>query len=342
MIRVLVVEDSPTARSLLVQILKSDSEIQVVGEADNGVEGVELARKLRPDVVTMDVHMPRMNGLEATKEIMITAPTPIVIISSSYAMHEVEMSMNALRAGALAVLPKPAGPAMAGFEEASQQLIAQIKAMAQVKVVRHWRPAKLAQRSKEQESAADPARVRVVAIATSTGGPAALHAILAGLPRDFAVPILVVQHISSGFAKGLADWLNKAGNLRVKLAEDGETLQGGTAYLAPDDRHLGVSSRGTVAFSAAPPIGGFRPSATHLFDSVAGVYGASAIGVILTGMGEDGVAGLQTLRQTGGRVIAQDEKTSVVFGMPSAAITAGLADMVLPLENIASQLIELV
>ncbi len=348
MIRVLVADDSPTTRALLTGILTSDPELQVVGEARNGVEAVELTRKLRPDVVTMDIRMPHLDGFEATKEIMITAPTPIVIVTASVAVHDVEVSMHTLRAGALAILPKPPGPGAPGFEAAAQELVNQIKAMSQVKVVRHWRQPAPASRDEgrrpkaERKPGADLPRARVVAVATSTGGPAALHRLLSDLPGDFPPPVLVVQHITAGFTAGLADWLNKVSGLHVKIAEDGEALAAHTVYLAPDDRHLGVSPRGKVALSAAPPVGGFRPSGTYLFESVARVYGAAAVAVILTGMGDDGVAGLRAVRQAGGRVIAQDEKSCVIFGMPGCAIAAGLADVVLPLDNMAARLAELV
>jgi two-component system, chemotaxis family, protein-glutamate methylesterase/glutaminase len=337
MIRLLIVDDSVTARTLLAAIFSSDPEIQVVGQAANGLEAVEMTRKLRPDVVTMDIQMPRMDGFEATKEIMIEAPTPIVIISSTQNLHSMEMSMNALRAGALAVLEKPAGVTIPGFDEVAHQLIVQVKSMSQVKVVRHWR-------SNNPAARAAPAlvqkrgRARVIAVASSTGGPAALQILLCGLPADLPVPILVAQHISHGFIAGLADWLSKTCPLQVKVAEAGETLKNRTVYLAPDDRHLGVSTQGQVVLSADPAIGGFRPSGTYLFASVAKIYGASAAVVILTGMGEDGVAGLRNVRQAGGRIFAQDEETSVVFGMPGAAVAAGLADEVLPLDQIAGRL----
>jgi two-component system chemotaxis response regulator CheB len=176
-----------------------------------------------------------------------------------------------------------------------------------------------------------------VAVATSTGGPAALQTVLSGLQARFPVPIVVVQHITPGFTTGLVDWLDSVCPIRIQLAQHGEVLRAGTVYLAPDGRHLGVSGR-IAELSDAPPIGGFRPSGTFLFESVALAYGASAIAVILTGMGEDGVTGLRAVRRAGGRVIAQDEASSVVFGMPGAAIAAGLADVVLPLDAIAGRL----
>jgi two-component system chemotaxis response regulator CheB len=179
----------------------------------------------------------------------------------------------------------------------------------------------------------------VIAVAASTGGPAALQRLLADLPADFGVPLAVVQHITPGFVRGLADWLNGSCDLRVKVAEGGEPLAPHTVYLAPDGHHLGLAGPDTVALSAAPPVGGFRPSATHLFESVARACGPATTAVILTGMGDDGVAGLRAVRRAGGRVIAQDEKSCVVFGMPGAAVAAGLADLVLPLDGIAPQLL---
>lgn len=346
MIRVLVVEDSPTARALLVEILSSDPEVQVIGEARDGEEAVALTKKLRPDVVTMDIQMPRMNGFEATKEIMISTPTPIVIVTASLLARDVETSMHALRAGALAVLAKPGGPDSPEFEDHAKQLVAHVKAMSQVKVVRHWRmpggPRKAPRKGRADLAALSSAKGQVVAIATSTGGPAALHRLLAALPGQYPLPILVVQHITRGFSAGLADWLNKMTDLHVKLAEQGEPLAGHTVYLAPDDRHLGVTPARTVALSADAPVGGFRPSGTYLFESVARAFGPATVAVILTGMGDDGVEGLRAVRQAGGHIIAQDEASSVIFGMPGVAVAAGLPDLVLPLEDIPSRLLEVV
>ena len=375
MIRVLVADDSATARGLIVAILRNDPELQIVAEAEDGVKAVELTQKLRPDVVTMDLRMPRMDGLAASKEIMITAPTPIIIVTASQDGQEVEVAMNALRVGAVSVLQKPPGPESPAFEEEARRLVSTVKAMAQVKVVRHWRntPGVRDQGSgvinhgsevrsqdsgirsgqsadtllapdllRKQGDSTTKSRAEVVAIATSTGGPAALHQLFSQLPGDFPVPILVVQHITRGFTPGLGIWLNTSCSLQVGIAQQGESLRPHTVYLAPDDRHLGVSNRNTIALSDDPPLGGFRPSGSFLFESVARVFGSSAIALILTGMGEDGVNGLRAVRRAGGRIIAQDEKSSVIFGMPGAAVAARLTDMVLPIEGIARRLLELV
>lgn len=338
MIRVLVAEDSLTVRTLLVEMLGSDPEIVVAGEASDGVQAVEMAERLRPDLITMDIHMPRMDGLTATKEIMIRAPAPIIIVTSM-AAHDVGLSLSATRAGALTVLPAPVDPRADAFEAARARLVATVKAMAAVKVVRRWR---------ERGPAPAPLRpglraggaAELVAVAASTGGPAALQRILMDLPRDFPAPLLIIQHISPGFVEALCAWLAASCALRVKLAEAGETPLPGTAYLAPDGAQLGVE-RGRVQLAPCDREGGHCPSADHLFASVAAAVGPAALGVVLTGMGSDGVDGLRRLRAAGGRVIAQDEESSVVYGMPREAARAGLVDAVLPLPEIAQTLVTL-
>jgi two-component system chemotaxis response regulator CheB len=350
MIRVLVAEDSATARALLVEILRGDPDIEVVGEAGDGVEAVELTQKLRPQVVTMDIRMPRMDGFQATKEIMITAPTPIIVVTGSTRAREVEYAMHALRAGAVAVLAKPAGPRSPTLEEDARKLIDTVKAMAGVKVVRHWRPATPRAGPLPPPVPGRAGSVgQVVAVATSTGGPAALQRVLGGLPGEFPVPILVVQHITPGFTPGLVAWLNTVCDVQVKVAEHGEPLAPHTVYLPPDGWHLGVarvalggSRRPAVLLSDAAPVAGFRPSGSFLFESVAQAFGPVTVAVMLTGMGEDGVEGLRHVRRAGGRILVQDEPTSVVFGMPGAVLQAGLADEILPLDDIAGRLMTLV
>ena len=342
MIRVVIAEDSPRIRDLLGEILRADPDIRVVGEAQNGVEAVEITRALHPDVVTMDIRMPRMDGFEATKEIMQRTPTPIVILSEPADVREMAVSMHALRLGALTLLLKPS-VASPDFEKSSRQFVSTVKAMSRVKVARRQAVTPEAKPPKTRPASAQQAsRAQLVAIAASIGGPSALHEILSVLPRDFGVPIMVVQHIGHGFTKGVADWLDTLSPVRVKVAEHREPLSPGVVYFAPEDRHLGVANRSTVLLSDAPPRDTFRPSGSFLFESVASVFGSSALGVILTGMGNDGVAGLEAVQEAGGRIIAQDEASSVVFGMPSAAIEAGLADLVLSPSAVATRLIEMV
>ncbi len=341
MIRVVIAEDSLTVRELLVEILESDPEIRVVGQAKNGAEAVDLATRLKPDLVTMDVHMPVMDGFEATKEIMVRAPAPIVLVSSSVSREDVELSFDAMRAGALMVVAKPDSPQSAVFDGRRAQFLAMVKAMSQVKVVRRWAPRTQVVTPPVGRRRAPGAKVRLVAIAASTGGPAALQRILADLPRDFPVPILVVQHIATGFVAGLASWLSGSCNLRVEVAESGGPLRERSVLLAPDDRHLGVTADARVVVADAPPVNGFRPSGTYLFESAARAYGASVAAVILTGMGSDGVEGLKAVKAAGGQVLAQDEVTSVVYGMPREAVAAGVVDAVLPVDAVAARLVEL-
>jgi two-component system, chemotaxis family, protein-glutamate methylesterase/glutaminase len=337
MIRVLIAEDSVTVRELLVAVLSADPEIEIAGTAKNGREAVEMTKRLRPDVVTMDVNMPELGGFEATKQIMIEAPTPIVIISASVEVRDVSISMNALRLGALALLEKPPGMDSPNFGAAVAHLTSTVKAMANVKVVRHW-PTNAIHTPPRTTNAEPSTKVRIVAIAASTGGPAALARVLSDLPAQFPVPILIVQHIAEGFIGGLASWLNAVCSLKVLVAKEGDALAPSTIYLAGDGAHMGVGSNSRIKLDRAGPIDGFRPSATYLFDSVGKLFGASALGVILTGMGQDGIEGLRTIKLAGGRVLAQDESSSIVFGMPGAAITQGLVDSVLPLSSIGPRL----
>jgi two-component system, chemotaxis family, protein-glutamate methylesterase/glutaminase len=335
-IRALVAEDSPTQRKLIVAILRADPEFEVVGEAVDGQYAVEMANSLRPDVITMDVAMPRLGGLEATLQIMQTAPTPI-IVCSDLDRAVVEAAMRTLNAGALAVLRKPPSPSSPRFEEAARSFVRQVKLLAQVSVVRH-----ISTTTATASQIAVPrptVRPELVAAATSTGGPPALRHVLGLLPADFDVPILVLQHIAHGFVDGLASWLDSTVALRVKVAEDGEVMAPGHVYVAPDDRHLVLFGRRIIRLDTSAPVQGFRPAATAMFASVAREVGAAAVGVMLTGMGRDGVDGLVALRAAGGRVLVQDEQSSIVYGMPKAAVEAGVATEIGDLDDIARWLL---
>lgn len=322
---------------LLASMLESDDDIEVVGRAKNGQEAVAMTKSLQPDVVVMDIHMPVLDGFRATRQIMIEMPTPIVIVSATLDVRAVDVSLHALRLGALSVLEKPLGPGAADFSDTCRRFVATVRAMSAVKVVRHW-PSSSSIPPPEAAQTESRSQIQLIAIAASTGGPTALLRLLSDLPASLAVPVLVVQHMAPGFIGGLASWLGDGCGLKVKVAEQEERMVGGTVYLAPDDRHLGVTDRRSLHISNTPAIGGFRPSGNFLFESVARVYGSAAAGVILTGMGDDGCSGLVALRRAGGRIIAQDEATSVVFGMPAAAIAAGLPHITLPLELIGSRL----
>ncbi|HET9954380.1 MAG TPA: chemotaxis-specific protein-glutamate methyltransferase CheB [Polyangiaceae bacterium] len=335
-IRVLVAEDSATARALLVSILESDSELEVIGQAKNGHEAVALAKRLLPDVITMDIHMPGLGGFEAIRRIRHDAPAPIVVVSASISKVDVAASLAALNAGALTALAKPAGPQAPNFEECARQLILTVKGMSEVKVVRRWSsvPARSAPRAIARPS-------KLLAIAASTGGPAALYRIFSALPAKFPVPIVVVQHISHGFLPGMIEWWRSASALDMRVASSGEVLQPGTVYVAPDSAHCQLSNRNTIVLSSAPPVDGHRPSASVLFRSAAQVHGTGLFALILTGMGRDGVDGLREVHARGGYVVAQDRESSVVFGMPGAAIEAGVVDDIVPLPAIADHLMQL-
>lgn len=351
MIRVVLAEDSDTCRALLTAVLESDDQLRIVGQAYDGEAAVTLVERLRPDVVVMDAHMPVMDGFAATRNIMLRCPTPIVIVSASINVAQVAASMRALAAGALTLLPKPGSPASPGFDELSQQFVRTVRAMADVKVVRryhHSSPPPPSRSSPPQRTSVpvpmglSRPRPRVIGIGASTGGPAALQRVFSDIPASIPVPILVVQHIARGFVAGLADWLNAVTPLRVRVATHGETLQPGTVYIAPDDCQLAVTRRSTVDLSNRTAVGGFLPSCNVLFSSLGESFGAAALGVIMTGMGQDGLEGLRELRDAGALVLAQDEETSVVFGMPAVAISAGLAHGVLPLHMIGPRLFQLV
>jgi two-component system chemotaxis response regulator CheB len=331
--RILLADDSPTARELLVSIVSSDKRFQVVGVARNGCEALAMVKSLRPDVAVLDIHMPGMDGVQATRHIMAEAPTPVIVVSASVDVRELAVAFDAERAGAVAARPKPVGPHSTSFERDTAELLSTIHVMVGMKVVRRFLTQSSARASRRA-----PQEARVVALVCSTGGPPALAAIAAKLASDFPLPLLCVQHMSKGWMPGLVKWLDDSSAIKVKLAEDGEQLRPGTMYFAPEDRHLALSGRHFLRLLDTPPIAGFRPSGTTLFESVANAFGRDALGIILTGMGEDGVAGLRSLREKGGICIAQDRESSVVWGMPGAAVAAGLANDVRSLDGIASML----
>lgn len=343
-IRVVVVDDSPTVRSLLTAIL-SDAGLQVVGCAANGEEALRLISRLRPDVVTMDVHMPGMDGLEATRRIMRQAPTPIVIVAESMMRSDMDLTFESLKVGALTVVRKPD----LHDPDTCAQVAQTIRLMAGVPVVHHWgktqdtgRKASGSNLRSEVPALRAGASVqklksdiKIVGIAASTGGPAALAAVLGALAPDFPLPILVVQHVTNGFALGLAEWLSTQTPLAVSLAGHGETPQPGTVLIAPDDYHLRVNLYGGVELSRESPYRGLRPSANYLFASLAQVYGDRSLGIILTGMGDDGAEGLEALHLSGGLTLAQDEASCVVYGMPREAVVRNAVDRVLAPDQIA-------
>ncbi len=340
-IRVLIAEDSPVARELLTTILQNSPGLQVVGVARNGVEAVRLAKRLKPDVITMDVHMPEMDGFEASRQIMSQSPCPIVIISSISNKKEQNLSFNALQVGALSVLDKPT---MYDPPEVLDALANHIRLMSEVKVVRRWNRGSVTQPAAEPPPLQQNGKsaVELVVVASSTGGPGILAEILGKLPKNFGAPILIVQHITPGFGQGLASWLNQQTPLEVKLAKHADEPVAGQVLIAPDDHHMLVNNLGRITLTRDAPHHGLRPAADHLFKSVAKIYGARAIGVVLSGMGSDGAEGLLAMYKAGAHTIAQNKETCVVFGMPAVAIELGAAEQVLPTHQIGPAIVALV
>lgn len=342
-IRVLVVDDSLLAQQILTAILESDPQIRVIGTANNGLEAVEKTAQLKPDLVTMDITMPVMDGFEATQRIMAQTPTPILVVSSAAFKEGANASFNAISFGALDVIDKSQVSAFSRTPtDAQAGILDWIKALARIRVVRHPMANIAGLRGNDHpETACAPAAGQLVAIAASTGGTEALKTILRELPRDFGCGIVVVQHIADGFVDGLVSWLSDECRIRIKVAADGESVVPGMVYFAPSRCHTKVAAGGMIRLGAEPSYkGGHLPAADVLFDSVARVYGDRALGVILTGMGRDGTEGLKRMKAAGAVVYAQDEASSVIFGMPKAAIDAGIVTRVLPLSQMGPALLK--
>jgi len=342
-IRVLVAEDSATTRLFLVELLESDPRLRVIGAVADGQAAVEFMSNNSADVILMDLYMPLLDGFEATRRIMQTHPLPIVICSAVADPKEMDITFRALEVGAVACIEKPVGRDHPDFERRSARLLETVRLMAEVKVVRRVprsRPVSFPVVTKTGLRA--PAGIEAIALGASTGGPPILQTILAGLPKDFPVPILIVQHIARGFLAGMAEWLNQTTPLHVQVASHGTVPVPGHAYLAPDDFHMGLHRVAGIVLTREPPETGLRPSVSYLFRTLAEGYGPNAIGVLLTGMGRDGAEELKLMRNKGALTIAQDRETSVVHGMPGVAIELDAATHVLPADRIADVLIELI
>jgi len=350
MIKVLIVDDSRVVQQFMSYILSSDPEIKIVGIANSGEEALNMASKLRPNVITMDIHMPGMDGYEATRAIMEVTPTPVVIVSGSLSVSQTANAFKLFEVGALAVVLRPPGMEDSGFSEAHKQLIQTVKLMSQVKVVRRFPNQSKIKTPKplqiEPAKEIEHKKIKLIAIGASTGGPVVLKTILSNLPKDLSVPVVIVQHIAKGFVNGLCDWLSISSGLPVKVAANSEILQAGQVYIAPDGYQMGVSQengqRLKVKLESCQSITGICPSVDHLFHSVADEIGSGAIGVLLTGMGKDGAKELKRMKDSGAVTVAQDEASSVIFGMPGEAVKIGAAGQILPADKIAGVLIQLV
>ncbi len=345
-VRVLVVEDSLTARRYLCEVLGADPGIEVVGEAADGKRAIELCAALRPDAVTLDMMLPVMSGLAATEYIMAHCPTPILIVSSSTNRGELFKTYEALAAGALEVLEKPLGSeADADWEH---RLVETVRLISRIRVITHPR-GRARQRAQDaagprvapQTDRASAQRFRLVGIGASTGGPAALVELLSGLPPGFPLPVLIVLHIDEPFAASFADWLDGQTPHRVRFAAEGQLLGPPGVWLAPPGQHLVVRDHQLQLESTAERHS-CRPSVDVLFESLARECGSAAMACLLTGMGRDGAQGLLEIHRAGGFTIAQDEASCVVYGMPREAVLLGAAECVLPLAEIGPALAALV
>lgn len=338
-VRVLVVDDSLVVRELLREMLESSPDITVVGEAVNGRQGVEKVISLSPDLVTLDVRMPVMDGLEAVQEIMAVKPTPILIVTASLSKDELDVSFEAIHRGALDVMLKPSMESRKDYLAIRDSLIDRVLMLSRIRVISH-------PRRKPRKTRAIPAKKardldRAVFIGASLGGPAAVMTVLKALADTFPAPIFVVQHIAHGFSEGFTAWLDKNLPFEVRSARDKDRPRPGTVLVAPDNVHMAVET-GLVRLLDTPAVHSCKPSVDVLFESAARIYGKNAIGVILTGMGTDGAGGASQIRKRGGHVLVQDEESCVVFGMPKAALEAGAANAVLPLAEIPEALVSLV
>lgn len=341
-IRVLLADDSALARGLLRSFLEADGGFQVVGEARHGREAVEMARSLRPDLVTMDLEMPVMDGLEAIAEIMATKAVPILVVSS---VADAANAYAAVAKGAVDVVSKPSLD-----PDEQRDFVAKARLVAKIPVITHVRALRVASIAVEapppRSQPALPvdlaaASGRAFFIASSTGGPQALAHLLARLPADFPCPVLVAQHIADGFAAGMADWLGSLSPLPVRLAAQGDLVAPGIVYVAPSERHLAVTASRRLTLLERQPKDIYRPSCDALLESGAAVFGRRAVGIILTGMGRDGARGMAAIKDAGGTTIAQDEASSVIYGMNRVAVEQGAVERVLALDAIAAAMAEL-
>lgn len=340
MVKVLIVEDSRVSQEHLKFILDSEPGLEVIGVVADGLAAIDFVQGQKPDVILMDINMPKMSGIEATRRIMETQPVPIVIVSGTHNLKETTMAFEAMQAGAVATVEKPKGVGHPDHMTVARSLARTVKLMSEVKVVRRrsTQPIKTVTASPPIEPSKPTAPIKLVAIGASAGGTVALEVVLAGLSKSFAAPVLVVQHITPGFLEGLVAGLSRASQLPIHIGRHGEPLQAGHIYFAPDNAHMGVDALRRIVLSKDPPENGCCPAVSYLFRSVATQLRDNAIGVLLTGMGKDGAAELKLMKDKGLITIAQDAATSLVHGMPGEAIKLGGAQHVLPIGQVAVML----
>lgn len=338
MIKVLVVDDSLTVQELMKHILTSDKDIDVIGSVNNGIEALKFLETMKPDVITMDINMPYMNGFEVTQRIMETNPVPIIIVTSLFDSTDVERTFQAIQAGAVSVIEKPVSIRNENYKQICNNIINNVKLMSEIKVIkRKFQNRKEVRKSTEVKTVANNecCNKKIVAIGVSTGGPPILKKIVSNLTTSISVPILIVQHITPGFINGLVDWLRQETDIPIHIAFDGQSVLPGNIYFAPDDHHMEIVYNGKIKLNKQEKINGLRPTVSHLFNSVANTYGKNSIGILLSGMGRDGVEELKLLKEKGAVTVAQDKESSVVYGMPGEAVKINAATHVLSLEKIA-------
>lgn len=349
-IRVLIVEDSAVIRELLQEMIARDRRLEVSAAVESAEDALRVLDEVSPDVISLDIRLPGMNGLEATRRIMSKRPTPIVIVSASVESEDLKITMKALEAGALTVLEKPVGTTNREYEILADRLCTQLAIMSQVKVVRqHGQrerrnagpPTQPVAGNGQKPPARSTETFAMLGITSSTGGPGALVQLLGALGPDFPLPIVLVQHMTASFMDGFAAWLGSVAPFPVIVVRDRERPVRGKVYIARADRHLCADANFLWAESGEP-VCAQRPSGTVLFQTMARSLGPQAIGIVLTGMGEDGAAGLLELRRAGGYTIAEDESTSVVYGMPAAAAQLGAVCESLPLFAIGPHILKLI
>ncbi|WP_457753499.1 protein-glutamate methylesterase/protein-glutamine glutaminase [Thermococcus sp.] len=344
-IRVLVVDDSAFMRKILRDIINSDPELEVCCEARDGIEAIEMVKIHRPDVITLDVEMPRMNGLDALRYIMKKYPTPVIMISA-LTQEGADATIKALEYGAIDFIPKPSSSISINMKEMKDEIIAKIKEAA--KVPRRFlelKRVRLLRIQKAKKVRPSVVAKNVVAIAASTGGPQSLLKVFPKFPDNLKAGILLVQHMPPGFTKSFAKRLDSVSKIDVKEAEEGDVVEEGKAYVAPGDFHMEVTLRNgkpVITLNKKPKIHGVRPAADPMMITAAQVFGRKTVGVVMTGMGRDGAQGIVEIKKRGGITIAQDKQTSIIFGMPKAAIETGMVDYVVPLDKIADTIVEAV